>query len=284
MRSTSSSPVLSPADLLTELGHVVLLDARTGSDAASSFATAHLPGARFVDLERDLAAPGDPREGGRHPLPSVADFAVTLGRLGIEPTDSIVVYDLAAGANAAARLWWMLRAAGHRDVRVLDAKPETFGPAGLAMTSEPTSFEPKAPYPLTGWQLPIATRERVESAMQDPTTVVLDVRAPARYRGETEPIDPIAGHIPGAKNLFHLDLVDEHGRLLPPDAIVERTTRVLGTTARDHVVVHCGSGVTACHALLAFEHAGLGISPLYVGSWSEWCRRPELPRATGAEA
>lgn len=276
------SPVVSPSELSANPGDVVLVDARTGPDAKAAYERAHLPGARFVDLEQELASVADPRRGGRHPLPTPAAFAATLGRLGIRPNDSVVVYDLAAGMNAASRFWWMLRAAGHADVRVLDAKPETFAAAGLSMTDEPTKVVAAPPYPFEAWQLPTVDIDFVDRARLDPSWVVIDVRSAARYRGESEPIDPVAGHIPGAANLFHVELTDADGRLLAPSEIAARYAEVVGTTAKDHVIVHCGSGVTACHALLAFERAGLGIPAMYVGSWSEWCRDEARPRATGA--
>lgn len=275
--------VVSPRELSILLGKVVLLDARTGPDARDSYDRAHLPGARFVDLEHELAAVGDPSRGGRHPLPTPERFAELLGSLGVRPTDAVVVYDLAGGMNAASRLWWMLRAAGHADVRVLDAKPELFAAAGLAMTDAPTTITPAPPYPFDEWKLPTVDIDMVDAVRLDPGWVVIDVRAPARYRGEVEPIDPIAGHIPGAKNLFHVELADADGRLLDARAIAARYQEIVGNVPKEHVIVHCGSGVTACHALLAFDHAGLGIPAMYVGSWSEWCRNESRSRATSSE-
>lgn len=277
-----SSPVVSPAELAGLLGQVILVDVRTGADARASYERAHLPSARFVDLETELAVPDDPRHGGRHPLPSPARFAEVLGRLGIGKEDSVVAYDLAGGMNAASRFWWMLRAAGHEDVRVLDAKPEAFAAAGLSMTDAPTEVQPKPPYPFDAYELPTVDADFVERVRRDPTWVVIDVRAQPRYRGETEPIDPIAGHIPGAANLFHVELAGADGRLRAPEEIAARYAEVVGEVPSDHVIVHCGSGVTACHALLAFEHAGLPMPAMYVGSWSEWCRDESRPRATGA--
>lgn len=268
--------VISPEELAANLENVVLLDARTGANPAGSFASSHLPGARFADLDHDLADVGDPRIGGRHPLPTPARFAGVLGALGVKPEDEVVVYDMAGGINAASRLWWMLRAAGHQKVRVLDAKPELFAPAGLILNADTSQHQPAPPYPFENWQLPTVDRDFVKTVQFDPTWTIIDVRSAPRFRGETEPIDPVAGHIPGARNLFHLELAGPDGKLLDPEAIAARFNDTVGDIPLDHVIVHCGSGVTACHAILAFEHAGIGIPAIYTGSWSEWCRNEPL--------
>ncbi len=273
--------VVSLDELAMSMDAVVLLDARTGAKAGEAYAKSHLRGARFVDLETELAAVGDPRQGGRHPLPTPARFAAVLGRLGARPADRVVVYDMTGGVNAAARLWWMLRAAGHADVRVVDAKPDAFAAAGLEWTDEASVYEAVSPYPFEAWQLPTVTIDEVDRVRRDESWVLIDVRAAARYRGEVEPIDPVAGHIPGAKNLFHMELAGDNGRLLPAVEIAAKYAATVGEVPVERVVVHCGSGVTACHAALALAHAGVGIPAVYVGSWSEWCRHVERPRAEG---
>lgn len=275
-----SASIASPEWLRDHLADVVLLDARTGPGARDAYENAHLPGARFVDLETDLAAPHDPRDGGRHPLPPPERFAATLGRLGIRPSDTIVVYDLASGANAASRAWWMLRAVGHADVRVLEGNPATFETSGLAMTTEPSTFESTEPYPATAYTWPTVDVARVDAMRDDGACVVVDARSGPRFRGEVEPIDPVAGRIPGAQNVFHMDLVDANGRMRPPDEIRARLAAVVGERDAEHVAVHCGSGVTACHLILAMEHAGLRVPSLYVGSFGEWCRQ-DRPLAKG---
>jgi thiosulfate/3-mercaptopyruvate sulfurtransferase len=287
------SVVISPEELegLLKLpksaaAQLVLLDARTGPGARAAYERAHLPGARFVDLETDLASheasTGDAARDihGRHPLPSPAAFAATLGRLGVQPMSPVVVYDTSGGGNAASRAWWMLRALGHTNVRVLEGTPETFAAAGLVMTDAPSEWDTCRPYPTAAYGLPTVDADFVEMVRTDPSFIIIDARSGARFRGEQEPIDPVAGHIPGAVNLFHMDLVDETGRFRAPADIESRVKSVIGEHPMHRVVVHCGSGVTACHVMLAMSHAGLGIPALYVGSWSEWCRN-ERPIATG---
>lgn len=262
------SPIL-PADELATLPNLVLLDAR-GSDAA--YAAGHLPDAHHAQPDRTLSAPDDPKRGGRHPLPPFDRWLAQLGTWGIDRDSNVVIYDDQSGANAAARAWWMLRSVGHENVFVLDGLPAT------GLTTELPRVEAKPPYPATtsGWR-PTATIDDIEARRHDPAWKILDVRSAERYRGETEPIDPIAGHIPGALNLpFSQNL--ENGRFKSPDALRVQYTRFLGETAPDHLVVHCGSGITACHTLLALEAAGLDGASLYVGSWSEWCRNDDRPR------
>lgn len=277
-------PLISAADLRARLTTepIVLLDARSGPGARAHYAAGHLPGAQFVDLEQDLAQPGpDAARGGRHPLPPMADFARLLGRLGIGPTTPVVVYDDKSGANAAARAWWLLRAAGHRAVQVLDGGLPAAAAVGLALsTDQPFPF-PTGHYPFSEWQLPIASQVAVQQASRDGFRLIIDVREAPRYRGETEPIDLIAGHIPGAINVPFASNLDGTGCYLAPAALRTKYEAVLQGRNPADVLVHCGSGVTACHTLLAFEQAGLALPSLYVGSWSEWSRN-DNPIATGA--
>jgi thiosulfate/3-mercaptopyruvate sulfurtransferase len=254
----------------------LLLDARPGAEA---FAAGHLPGAVHADLNRCLSlasAPGaDPARGGRHPLPSPGQWAAQLGAWGITPDTSVVAYDDAGGGNGAARLWWMLRAFGHRRAAVLDGGLQ----AALADPPVPgASREPAPPYPGDRWLWPTVTLEEVDRLRQDPAWKVLDVRSRPRFLGETEPIDPVAGHIPGALNLPFAENLDGQGRFKDPDTLLRIYQDFLAGTGPGHLVVHCGSGVTACHTLLALERAGFAGASLYVGSWSEWCRNP-MPRA-----
>lgn len=265
-------PLVKPADLSAL--DAILLDARANKAA---YDAGHLPGAIHADLETQLSAarePGaDPARGGRHPLPSIERWSQQLGAWGITPDRNVVVYDDQAGANAASRAWWMLRSAGHANAFVLDGglTPE------LALTTEPPQITPAPPYPATSWQWPTVDMPHVDSLRSDPAWRVLDVRSRERFRGETEPIDPIAGHIPGAINLpFAENLAN--GVYKSSAVLRDQYTALLGDTPPERVVVHCGSGVTACHTLLALEAAGLHGAALYVGSWGEWCRNP-MPRA-----
>jgi thiosulfate/3-mercaptopyruvate sulfurtransferase len=260
----------------------VLLDARSGPNARQRYQAAHLPGALFVDLEQDLARPtANAAQGGRHPLPPLEDFARLLGRLGIGPTTPVVVYDDKSGANAAARVWWMLRSAGHAAVQVLDGGLLAALAAGWTTTDTLEQVTALGPYPVTGWQLPLAPAQEVRTASEQGTALIIDVREAPRYRGETEPIDLVAGHIPGAINVPFAGNLDAAGQYLPGPELRQKYEAVLAGHTPSEVIVHCGSGVTACHTLLAFAQAGLPIPKLYVGSWSEWSRN-DFPQATGA--
>jgi thiosulfate/3-mercaptopyruvate sulfurtransferase len=252
----------------------VLLDARSKK---ADYDSGHLRAAQHADLETQLSAASeagaDPARGGRHPLPSIERWTRQLGAWGIGPETDVVIYDDQMGANAAARAWWMLRAVGHERVSVVIGHL-----AGLPVTTEVPVVEPRDPYPANAWQWPTVDLTRVDALRNDGDWKVLDVRSRERYRGETEPIDPIAGHIPGAINLPFADNL-ENGRLKSPQALRAMYEQLLGDTPVERLVVHCGSGVTACHTLLALDAAGLHGAALYVGSWGEWCRN-ELPRAT----
>ena len=182
------------------------------------------------------------------------------------------MYDDKNGANAAARFWWMLRAVGHKQVQVLDGGYAAALTAGIPVDSGTAPTIKQPPYPHTTWQLPMATINEVAQTAQNPDALVIDVREAARYRGETEPIDLVAGHIPGAVNIPFAGNLTPEGVYLSPSALQAKYKQALGHRKTEDVIVHCGSGVTACHTILAMEQAGLGIPKLYVGSWSEWSR------------
>jgi thiosulfate/3-mercaptopyruvate sulfurtransferase len=274
-----ASPIIDPSVLQSG---AVLIDARSGPTGADVYREAHLAGARHVDLETELSGDhSDPSRGGRHPLPTLEAWSTTLGRLGIEPDSEVVVYDDKGGANAASRFWWMLRAVGHERVHVLDGGWAAALAADLPTESGTPSPAPTAPYLVPDtWLRPVVNIDEVASRAEDDAWKVLDVRAAERYRGETEPLDPVAGHIPGADNLFFEDNLGPDGRFLSADALREKYRALLGGRAPDHLIVSCGSGVTACHTLLALEAAGIDGAKLYVGSWSEWCRS-DRPKAKG---
>jgi thiosulfate/3-mercaptopyruvate sulfurtransferase len=272
-------PVLAP-ERLAGLKDLVLCDVRSGEDARAAYRRGHLPGALFVDLEHDLSAPQrDAARGGRHPLPEPEHFAAQLGRWGITPQSHVVAYDDQGGANAAARLWWMLRALGHPRVQVLDGGLSGALGAGLRLTQELPQPRSAPPYPGHAWRLPTADIDEVERARSLPERLVLDVRAAQRYRGAQEPIDPVAGHIPGAQNLPLSENLGADGRFKAAPELRRLYDELLSGREPEQLIVHCGSGVTACHTLLALERAGLPGASLYVGSWSEWCRNPDRARA-----
>ncbi len=254
----------------------ILLDCRPD---IAAYTAGHIAGARHAQLERDLAAPApDPARGGRHPLPDLEAFAATLGRWGITPASRVVAYDDQNGANAASRLWWLLRALGHAHVQVVDGGLQALQAAGHALTAELPSPDAQPAYPHPGWRAGLADIDEVEQARQAGDRRVIDVRAAFRYRGEREPIDPIAGHIPGVRNAPFADNLAADGTFKSADELRALLTAALDGVAPARAIIHCGSGVTACHTLLALERAGLPGAKLYVGSWSEWCRNPARPR------
>lgn len=267
--------------LLASSGDVVLLDAR---GSRSAYDAGHLRGARWASSDAHLsgatAEGADPSRGGRHPLPSLDRWSRTLGEWGISPSTHVVVYDDQGGANAAARAWWMLRSSGHENAAVLDGGLAVAHAAGFSLTAASQAIDVRPPYPVRGWERPTVDIDQVDEYRSDPRWRILDVRSRERFAGETEPIDPIAGHIPGAVNLPFTENL-EGGRFKTPEALRKIYAALLGDVPASRLVVHCGSGVTACHTLLALERAGLPPAALYVGSWSEWCRagRPREPRS-----
>jgi thiosulfate/3-mercaptopyruvate sulfurtransferase len=240
-----------------------------------AFLKAHIPGARYADLNRDLSAPIGPRTG-RHPLPAPYVFARRLGELGIRNDSQVVAYDEANG-SFAARLWWMLRWVGHGAVAVLDGGFNAWNARGGALQSGEAEVAEQAFTPRIGAQAVVTTAE-IEL---EPNALIVDARAADRYAGSVEPIDPVAGHVPGAVNHPFTANLDVDGRFLPAAELKRRwLERLAGRNAKD-VVAMCGSGVTACHNLLSLEVAGLSGAKLYAGSWSEWIRDPGRPVARG---
>lgn len=278
-------PILDVRELqnLSKLKNLVIVDARGGKDAQSNYEGAHLKGAVFVDLESQMANIGeDFAIGGRHPLPSPEEFSETLARLGISKNSHVVIYDNQNASNAAARLWWMLAAIGHENVQVLDGGFQAAERAGFPMSSGLEMAKKGTPlYPVgKKWMLPIADIREVERVSQDKDHLVIDVRSSERYSGLSEPIDLIAGHIPGAINVPFSENLDQSGHFLSSETLKKKYEEILKERNPNKVIVHCGSGVTACHTLLAMAHAGLEIPKLYVGSWSKWSRndKPMAPK------
>lgn len=269
------SPLIDPAALLRMRGDedLVLVDANGAPDARTTYDANHLEGAVFVDMNKQLAGIGpDAAKGGRHPLPSAARFAASLTALGITPDSRVVAYDDKNGANAAARLWWMLKAIGHKQVQVLDGGYQAAVKEGFPVSSQPAQPRQVASYPVREFRLPLAGMADVDAARQDDHSLVVDVRDPERFNGIKEPIDLIAGHIPGAVNIPFSSNLDGEGRFLSPELLKAKYLQAFGEVSAGNIVVHCGSGITACHTLLALSHAGMDMPRLYVGSWSEWSR------------
>jgi thiosulfate/3-mercaptopyruvate sulfurtransferase len=274
------SPLIEINDPAFAGANTILVDARGGQDSHQRYLAGHLKNAAYTDLDKHLAAKTtDPSIGGRHPLPPVAIFAKFLGDLGITPESHVIVYDDKSGAFSAARLWWMIRAVGHKQVQVLNGGLQAAVKAGVVLSKEEFTPIPVKPYPTHGDYAGTVDIDEVGAAAQDEERLVIDVRETPRYLGQTEPLDLIAGHIPGAANLPYILNLDADGKYLPAEILRSMYTDAIGTVAHEEVIVHCGSGVTACHTLLGMAYAGIPEPKLYVGSWSEWSRR-DLPMAT----
>jgi thiosulfate/3-mercaptopyruvate sulfurtransferase len=267
------------AALLDSAAPPVVADVRWtlgGPSGRHEYEQAHIPGARWVDLERELSGP--PGERGRHPLPAAAVFQSAMRDLGVDQGSPVVVYD-AATSLAAARLWWLLTDAGHTGVRVLNGGLAAWLSAGLPIDSGPSPAVRAGDFVARPGRRRQVDAAAIMARLGDPgAPVLVDVRAAERFSGESEPIDPVAGHIPGAQNVPSTANLDASGRFGDPAAIVERYAAVGAT---DDAVLYCGSGVTAAHSLLALESVGL-TAAIYPGSWSEWIRDADRPVATGS--
>jgi thiosulfate/3-mercaptopyruvate sulfurtransferase len=278
------STLISAAELAAlPPGGALIVDCRYDqADAGKGerdYRAGHIPGAVFASLDRDLSDLSRQSLGlGRHPLPLEADFAAVLGRWGWRPGLQVVAYDAGSGALAAARLWWLLRLAGERAVAVLDGGFAAWQDAGLPVeTAVPSRGATQVEVRYDPAQVVLdhaAVTER-------PGQVLLDARAAPRYRGDSEPLDRVGGHVPGALNRPFADNLQADGRFKPADALKREFLAVLGERAPSQVVHSCGSGVTACHNLLAMEHAGLAGSRLYAPSWSGWVSDPSRPVSKG---
>lgn len=244
------------------------------------YAKAHIPGAWYAHLDHDLSGTITP-ETGRHPLPDAASFCAWLGQRGIEPADQVIAYD-DSGGTMAVRLWWLLRWLGYRNVAILDGGWPAWREAGLPTTSDlPANVVTTRPTCRTDEAMVVDT-STIQSHLEqaDETLLLVDARTAERFRGESEPIDPVAGHIPGALNLPLQSNLQATGHFKSPEALRALYLSLLGDRPPEQVVAMCGSGVTACHNLLAMAIAGLGEGRLYAGSWSEWIRDPTRPVAT----
>lgn len=253
-------------------------DLRNEPWGREQYRTGHIPGAVYASLSRDLAGPTTGTNG-RHPLPAPQAVEATFGRLGISNHSQVAIYDQDTGLFAS-RLWWMLRYMGHDLAAVLDGGWAKWVREGRAVrTGE--EIRPAAAFKGGAREHLRLTVQDVEAKLGDPSVLLVDARAPERFEGTFEPIDRTPGHIPGAVNYFHLHNVTDDGVMLPPERLRQQFADVLGDRSPDQVVMYCGSGVTACHNLLAMEAAGLRGSRLYPGSWSEWSSDPGRPVETG---
>lgn len=282
MRSYTS--FISAAALYETLegGHTAVFDCRFNllapEQGMAAWREAHIPGAHYAHLDNDLAGPTVP-DGGRHPLPEPETFAAWLGARGVDTKSQVVAYDDAGGA-IAARLWWLVRWLGHERVAVLDGGLDAWRSRGYPLDDrrprQRASRQPLRGSPRAGSTQTTADVE----ALGPERSRLIDARDPARFRGEVEPIDPVAGHVPGARNLPFSELLDEAGGIRDKETLERRLLAVLDGDSETPWSVMCGSGVTACHLALAAEHAGLRAPKLYVDSFSGWIREPSRPVAT----
>jgi thiosulfate/3-mercaptopyruvate sulfurtransferase len=279
--------LVSAEDLVAALGRpdLVIVDCRhvlANADPGAgerAWRESHLPGAGHAHLDRDLSDHRKPASLGRHPLPEAADFRALLARLGVTPGSQVVAYDAGDGAMAAARFWWLLRLLGHRRVAVLDGGFSRWRTLGLPLeTGEPTlhAGHYEGEFDLAQ----VAGTDEVLSRLPTAPGWLLDARARERFRGEVEPLDPVAGHIPGALNRPYGENMAQ-GVFRDPAQLRADFEALLQGRAPDGIVLSCGSGVTACHNLLAMEHAGLSGARIYAPSWSGWVSQPARPVATG---
>ncbi|MFB6441081.1 sulfurtransferase [Streptomyces sp. NPDC056411] len=274
--------IITATELASELTGAtgpVLLDVRYqlgGPPGRPEYEAGHLPGAVYVDLDAELA--GKPGTAGRHPLPDLDAFATVMRAAGVRADRPVVTYDGGQGW-AAARAWWLLRWAGHREVRVLDGGLAAWQASGGAMSTDRVTPEPGDFAPVPGG-MPLLTAEQAAALAR--RGVLLDARAGERYRGEVEPIDPVAGHIPGAVSAPTAENIAEGGTVFRPAAELAERFAAVGATATAEVGVYCGSGVSAAQQVLALAVAGVPAA-LYVGSWSEWTADPSRPVATGPQ-
>ncbi|MFO1398038.1 MAG: sulfurtransferase [Burkholderiales bacterium] len=264
----------SPDLVVCDVRHDLM---RADAWGEAQYAAGHVPGALFVHLDRDLSAAKTGRNG-RHPLPTPEAAAAVFSRLGITDGKQVVAYDQ-GGGMFAARLWWMLRWLGFESVAVLDG-----GFAKWTAEGRPVSTEPGVPVPAAfriAHVTPTVSATGIMNSIPRHALVIVDARAPERFRGESEPMDPVAGHIPGARNRPASQNLNADGTFKDPAFLRAEFAAVLGEDSPDLVVHSCGSGVTACHNALAMEIAGMPGTRLYPGSWSEWCADPERPVAVG---
>jgi thiosulfate/3-mercaptopyruvate sulfurtransferase len=277
------SPLISTQELAAQLNDpsLVIVDTRhdlmNASFGRDAFAKSHIPGAIFMSIDDDLSSTKTGTNG-RHPLPSPEAFAKTLGEKGIGNASKVVVYDQGT-SMFVGRLWWMLKWLGHDEVYVLDGGFAQWEKEGHTIDAKPNA-RTQTTFTASPRESMRLHANDVLAAIADPSRRIVDARAPERYRGETEPIDPVAGHIPGAANRpFSANLRD--GKFKPADELRSEFDALLAGRAPEAIIHQCGSGVSAISNILAMEHAGLTGSKLYAGSWSEWCADPSRPVARG---
>lgn len=280
------SPIIEVNELLKIYKNpdVLIFDVSNSKNAKANYESEHLEGAFFVDLNTQLAdIKKDFSDGGRHPLPQIETFAKTLTDIGITKDKHIVIYDDKNGSNASSRFWWMLKSAGHEKVQVLNGGLNKAKENNFPLSTKTEIFKRATDrYQIDKWKLPTIEIDEVENVSQNRNYLIVDVRDKERYEGKIEPIDLIAGHIPGALNIPFTENLDQNGLFLAPNELRNKYKALFGSIETENIIVHCGSGVTACHTLLALDYAEMGIPKLYVGSWSEWSRNNKTIQKTDA--
>ena len=270
------SPIIEADELLKIYKNpdVMIFDVSNSKNAKSNYEIEHLEGAFFIDLNSQLAAvKTNFSDGGRHPLPKIENFAKTLTDFGISKDKHIIIYDDKNGSNASARFWWMLKSVGHEKVQVLNGGLNEAKKNNIPLSSKIENIQKLSePYQIENWNLPIIEINEVESISENPNYLIIDVRDRERYDGISEPIDLLAGHIPGAVNIPFTENIDENGKFHDQNILKNKYETIFRNFKIENIVVHCGSGVTACHTLLALAYAEMETPKLYVGSWSEWSR------------
>jgi thiosulfate/3-mercaptopyruvate sulfurtransferase len=283
----SFTTVIEPAEVARHLGDPrwVFVDCRfdlaNPNAGYEQYRSGHIPGARYAHLNQDLSGPITPSTG-RHPLPPLEEFVRRLGAWGIDERSQVIAYDDAGGA-IAARLWWMLRWVGHEAAAVLNGGLKAWLAAGLPLETDERRAAP-ATFVARPRAEQAVTLDELVPALADRSVVLVDARSADRFAGQNETLDPVAGHIPGARNHPFMSNLDAERRFLPAHVLRERWSKTLADASADRVVTMCGSGVTACHDLLALQIAGFSGARLYPGSWSEWIRDARRPIATGSES
>jgi thiosulfate/3-mercaptopyruvate sulfurtransferase len=273
--------LISTAELAQHLDdpHWAIVDARfslADHDVGKrNYLAAHIPGAVYAHLERDLSSPQVAGKTGRHPLPPVDVIAHTLSQWGIDAATQVAVYDDSSGVYAG-RLWWMLRWLGHDAVAVRDGDWRQWQHEGRPTGAGVESRPPRTFVPHVRPEL-LVTAEEIEARLGDPSLRLYDARGADRFRGENETLDPVGGHIPGARSAPYAANLDAGGRMLPPEALRARFEELLGDTPATEAIFYCGSGVSVAHDVIALQHAGLGMPRVYVGSWSDWISNGQRP-------
>ena len=282
------STIITVSELISELGDpdLVIVDCRFSLEDTEqgrrNYLNSHIPGAVYAHLGEDLSSPVITGKSGRHPLPSLEIFTETLSDWGISSSVQVVAYDDAGGALAASRLWWLLQWVGHYAVAVLDGGWQEWLNSGGSVRTGLEERPSRLFIPRTRRRRLVETDEIV-AKLDDPDLLLIDSRAKERFTGEEEPIDPVAGHIPGAQLSPHLEVINAEGKFHAKDELRQHFRALFGERSARDAIFYCGSGVTAAQNILATAHAGLGDARLYAGSWSEWVTDPNHPVATGLE-